>query len=185
MRSTTDGGVSETWNRRAGRVRYAAQHRIADALDAARLLRPVDRRALDGGERWLKDPEDTAKIAGRIAEASGTGPERASSLLAGPEATADSCHVGPRADLEMGLPHFPESEAVGAGPVPGHAMRLLRQRCEAGMNARGLDHDERAAIQLEYELSVIAGLSQGNPRTARSISSSRCCWTLSRPTSGA
>lgn len=38
-------------------VRYADadQHRIADVLDAARLLRPVDRRHLDGGERWLKD----------------------------------------------------------------------------------------------------------------------------------
>ncbi|WP_369524684.1 hypothetical protein [Streptomyces agglomeratus] len=39
-------------------VRYAdpAQHRIADVLDAARLLRPIDRRRLDCGERWLKGP---------------------------------------------------------------------------------------------------------------------------------
>lgn len=55
----------------------------------------------------------------------------------------------------MGRPHFPGPEAVGAGPGPGDAMRLLRRRCEAGLNARGLDHDERAAVQLEYELSVI------------------------------
>lgn len=34
-------------------VRYAdpAQHRLADVLDAARLLRPIDRRMLDCGER--------------------------------------------------------------------------------------------------------------------------------------
>ncbi|MEU5234734.1 DNA polymerase III subunit alpha [Streptomyces anulatus] len=141
-------------------VRYAdpAQHRIADVLDSARLLRPVERRALDGGERWLKDPDAMANIAGQIAEAAGTGPERGAALLAETEATADSCRVDPRADLGMGRPHFPEPEAVGAGTAPGDAMRLLRQRCEAGMNARGLDHDERAAVQLEYELGVIGRL---------------------------
>ena len=34
-------------------VRYAdlGQHRVADVLDAARLLRPIDHRHLDGGER--------------------------------------------------------------------------------------------------------------------------------------
>ncbi|MFI2360978.1 DNA polymerase III subunit alpha [Streptomyces anulatus] len=141
-------------------VRYAdpSQHRIADVLDSARLLRPVDRRALDGGERWLKGPDAMTEIAGRIAEAAGTGPERGAALLAETEATADSCRVDPQADLGMGRPHFPEPEAVGAGPGPGDAMRLLRQRCEAGMNARGLDHDERAAVQLEYELGVIGRL---------------------------
>ncbi|WP_158716093.1 hypothetical protein [Streptomyces sp. NRRL B-24720] len=37
-------------------VRYAdpAQHRVADVLDAARLLRPINRRRLDCGERWLR-----------------------------------------------------------------------------------------------------------------------------------
>ncbi|WP_406141527.1 DNA polymerase III subunit alpha [Streptomyces anulatus] len=141
-------------------VRYAdpSQHRIADVLDSARLLRPVDRRALDGGKRWLKGPDAMAKIAGRIAEAAGAGPERASALLAETEATADGCRVDPWADLGMGRPHFPEPEAVGAGREPGDAMRLLRQRCEAGMNARGLEHDERAAVQLEYELGVIGRL---------------------------
>ncbi|WP_228184129.1 DNA polymerase III subunit alpha [Streptomyces anulatus] len=141
-------------------VRYAdpAQHKIADVLDSARLLRPVDRRALDGGERWLKGPDAMTEIAGRIAEAAGTGPERGAALLAETGATADGCRVDPRADLGMGRPHFPEPGAVGAGTGPGDAMRLLRQRCEAGMNARGLDHDERAAAQLEYELGVIGRL---------------------------
>ncbi|WP_217226141.1 DNA polymerase III subunit alpha [Streptomyces anulatus] len=141
-------------------VRYAdpSQHRIADVLDSARLLRPVDRRALDGGERWLKGPDAMTEIAGRIAEAAGTGPERGAALLAETEATADSCRVDPVADLGMGRPHFPEPEAVGAGAGPEDAMRLLRQRCEAGMTARGLDRDERAVVQLEYELGVIARL---------------------------
>uniref|UniRef100_UPI001F092940 PHP domain-containing protein n=1 Tax=Streptomyces scabiei TaxID=1930 RepID=UPI001F092940 len=48
-------------------VRYAdrGQHRLADVLDAARLLRPVDRRRLDGGERWLKGPDAMAGVADR------------------------------------------------------------------------------------------------------------------------
>ncbi|MEU2763007.1 DNA polymerase III subunit alpha [Streptomyces sp. NPDC007094] len=141
-------------------VRYAdpGQHRIADVLDAARLLRPIDRRVLDGGERWLKGPDAMAGIAGRIAKAAGTGRERAAALLAETTATADSCRVDPAGDLGMGRPHFPEPEAVGAGTGPGDAMQLLRQRCEAGMTARGLDRDARASQQLEYELGVIGRL---------------------------
>jgi error-prone DNA polymerase len=140
-------------------VRYADpdQHRLADVLDAARLLRPVDRRHLDGGERWLKDPHAMAAAADRIAQAVGDDPTRAARLLAETEATGQSCTLTP-ADLGLGHPHFPEPAVVGAGPERGSAMRLLRQRCEAGMVARGLDADERAVRQLDYELEVIGRL---------------------------
>ncbi|MCZ0999688.1 hypothetical protein O1M63_18730 [Streptomyces mirabilis] len=37
-------------------------------------------------------------------------------------------------------------------------MRLLRQRCEAGMVARGLDTDDQSVRQLDYELDVIGRL---------------------------
>lgn len=37
-------------------------------------------------------------------------------------------------------------------------MRLLRQRCDAGMRARDLDTDEGAVRQLGYELDVIGRL---------------------------
>lgn len=51
-------------------VRYAdpGQHRIADVLDAARLLRPIDRRRLDCGERWLKAPDVMAAASERICQ---------------------------------------------------------------------------------------------------------------------
>jgi error-prone DNA polymerase len=139
-------------------VRYADpdQHRLADVLDAARLLRPVDRRHLDGGERWLKDPAAMAAAADRIAQAVGDDSARAVRLLAETEATGQSCTLTP-VDLGLGRPHFPESAVVGAGPERGSAMRLLRQRCETGMVARGLDTDERAVRQLDYELEVIGG----------------------------
>ncbi len=47
---------------------------------------------------------------------------------------------------------------VGAEPGPDGAMRLLRQRCESGMVARGLDRDQRAMDQLDYELGIIGRL---------------------------
>ncbi|MFD4413201.1 DNA polymerase III subunit alpha [Streptomyces sp. NPDC058476] len=140
-------------------VRYADpdQRRLADVLDAARLLRPVDRRHLDGGERWLKAPDAMAAAADRIAQAVGDDPARAVRLLADTEATGQSCTLTP-ADLGLGRPHFPEPSVVGAGPERGSAMRLLRQRCETGMVARGLDTDERAVRQLRYELDVVGRL---------------------------
>ncbi|MFJ5026090.1 DNA polymerase III subunit alpha [Streptomyces goshikiensis] len=142
-------------------VRYAdlGQHRIADVLDSGRLLRPIDRRRLDCGERWLKDPATMQADAERIAEASGAGPGRAAALLAETARAGEECVLDPVADLGLGRPHFPEPEVVGAEPGPGGgAMRLLRQRCEAGMFARGLDRDRQAVGQLEYELGVIGKL---------------------------
>ncbi|MFH8736789.1 DNA polymerase III subunit alpha [Streptomyces sp. NPDC017964] len=140
-------------------VRYAdpAQHRLADVLDAARLLRPIDRRHVDSGERWLKGAGEMTAVAARVAEAAGHGADRAAALLAETEDTAASCTLTAR-DLGMGRPHFPEPHVVGADRARGGAMRLLRQRCEAGMVARGLDTDAAAVRQLEYELDVIGRL---------------------------
>ncbi|MFM9452342.1 DNA polymerase III subunit alpha [Streptomyces europaeiscabiei] len=138
-------------------VRYADadQHRLADVLDAARLLRPIDRRRLDSGERWLKGPAAMTAVAGRIAEAAGAGPDRAARLLADTAQTAAQCQVDAKADLGLGHPHFPEPKVVGATPGPSGAARLLRERCEAGMGRRGLDRDPAAMERLAEELQVI------------------------------
>lgn len=64
-------------------------------LDAARLLRPVDRRHLDGGERWLKGPAAMSAVAERIAQAVGDDPARAVRLLAETEAIGQSCILTP------------------------------------------------------------------------------------------
>ncbi|MFD8692713.1 DNA polymerase III subunit alpha [Streptomyces sp. NPDC059651] len=141
-------------------VRYAdrGQNRIADVLDSARLLRPIDRKRLDCGERWLKDPGAMAAAAEEICRAAGAGPVRAAELLAETARTGEQCVIDPVADLGLGRPHFPEPSVVGADPGEGGAMRLLRQRCEAGMLARGLDHERRAMEQLDYELGIIGRL---------------------------
>ncbi|MFI1867003.1 DNA polymerase III subunit alpha [Streptomyces jumonjinensis] len=140
-------------------VRYAdaRQHRTADVLDAARLLRPVDRRRLDSGERWLKDPAAMRAAAGRIAEAAGLGLGRARELLAETARTAALCRVDPVADLGIGQRHLPEPGTVGAVDA-ADAARVLRERCEAGLIRRGLDRDPAARSRLDQELALITEL---------------------------
>ncbi|MFD3524042.1 DNA polymerase III subunit alpha [Streptomyces sp. NPDC058653] len=142
-------------------VRYADpdQHRLADVLDAARLLRPIDRRRLDGGHRWLKDEGAMADIARRIAECAGADSRRAHRLLADTAATAAVCAVDPAADLSLGTPRFPEPAVFGAGPGADGAARVLRRRCEDGLVRRGLDHDRAALDRLDAELDVISALN--------------------------
>ncbi|MEU4077644.1 DNA polymerase III subunit alpha [Streptomyces venezuelae] len=140
-------------------VRYAdpEQHRLADVLDAARLLRPIDRRHLDSGERWLKGPREMTAAADRIALAAGEDPRRARQLLADTATVAQRCALDPRADLGLGRPHLPEPHMVGAADDAG-AARLLRERCEAGLVRRGLDRSKEARARLEEELDVIGRL---------------------------
>ncbi|MFE4667790.1 DNA polymerase III subunit alpha [Streptomyces sp. NPDC056716] len=139
-------------------VRYAdpAQHRLADVLDAARLLRPVDRRRLDSGQRWLKGAREMTAVARLVAECAGADDRRARRLLADTVATADGCALDPRADLGLGVPHFPEPELFGAGPGTRGAADLLRRQCEAGLTRRGLDRDRAALTRLDEELGVIS-----------------------------
>ncbi|MFD4030957.1 DNA polymerase III subunit alpha [Streptomyces sp. NPDC058637] len=141
-------------------VRYADpdQHRIADVLDAARLLRPIDRRRLDTGERWLKDRRAMEAVARMISDCAGTDVRRARRLMADTAATAAACAVDPRADLGLGTPHFPEPALFGAGPGTGGAAHLLREQCEAGMARRGLERDRVALDRLDEELAVISEL---------------------------
>ncbi|MCX5205165.1 DNA polymerase III subunit alpha [Streptomyces sp. NBC_00237] len=141
-------------------VRYAdpEQHRLADVLDAARLLRPIDRRHLDSGQRWLKDGGAMTRIAHMIAESAEASPRRAERLMADTAATAAGCAVDTKADLGLGTPHFPEPRLLGARPGPDGAARLLRHRSEAGLARRGLDRDPVARERLDEELAVISRL---------------------------
>ncbi|MER7185508.1 DNA polymerase III subunit alpha, partial [Streptomyces hyaluromycini] len=139
-------------------VRYAdpGQHRLADVLDAARLLRPIDRRRLDSGQRWLKDERGMAAVARMITDCAGADPRRARRLMADTADTATACTVDPAADLGLGTPHLPEPSLFGAEPGADGAARLLRLRCEAGLVRRGLDRDREALARLDEELAVIS-----------------------------
>ncbi|NUS81326.1 MAG: DNA polymerase III subunit alpha, partial [Streptomyces sp.] len=142
-------------------VRYAdpGQGPVADVLDAARRLVPIDPRdpaALDSGERWLKGPRDMARIAEKIAEAAGWRQDAAYRLLEETERTAAACLVDPEDHIGLGSIHFPEPHLVGAGRRS--AERVLRSRCAAAMVLRGYDRDHERWGRLEDELHTIERL---------------------------
>ncbi|WP_330329648.1 DNA polymerase III subunit alpha [Streptomyces sp. NBC_00536] len=138
-------------------VRYADQGQgpVADVLDAARRLVPIDpRRGLDSGERWLKGPAAMAEAADRIALAAGLGPSGARALLAETRATAEACVVDPADDLGIGEVHFPEPRLVGAAHRT--AQRVLASRCAAGMVLRGHADDPVYWERMRRELDIIS-----------------------------
>ncbi|MFD9562851.1 DNA polymerase III subunit alpha [Streptomyces sp. NPDC059994] len=139
-------------------VRYAdaGLGPVADVLDAARRLVPVDpRRGLDGGERWLKDPAAMARAADRVAEAAGFRRDAAHRLLATTEETAAACLVDPRGELGLKTySYFPEPHLVGAADRT--PQRVLASRAAAGMVLRGYDTDRTYWERMHRELDVIA-----------------------------
>ncbi|MFD6149995.1 DNA polymerase III subunit alpha [Streptomyces sp. NPDC060243] len=140
-------------------VRYAdpGQGRIADVLDAARRLVPIDpAKGLDSGERWLKDAGLMAREAERITTAAGFGPDAAAALLAHTARTAAECLVDPEDDLGLGSVRFPEPRLVGAGRRT--AQRALASRAAAGMVRRGYDRGPKARAyweRMHHELDII------------------------------
>ncbi|WP_324785701.1 DNA polymerase III subunit alpha [Streptomyces sp. H51] len=138
-------------------VRYAdpGLGPVADVLDAARRLVPVDLgRELDSGEAWLKDPDAMLRAAERIVEAAGFRPEAAHRLLEQTRATAAACLVDPEDDLGIGTVHFPEPHLAGAGRRT--AQRALASRAAAGMVLRGYAGRRAYWERMHRELDIIA-----------------------------
>ncbi|MET7700824.1 DNA polymerase III subunit alpha [Streptomyces sp. NPDC005485] len=138
-------------------VRYAdpGMGPVADVLDAARRLVPVDpRRELDSGEAWLKDATAMLGAAERIVEAAGYRRDTAHRLLEQTEATAAECLVDPEDDLGIGTVHFPEPHLVGAGRRT--AQRALASRAAAGMVLRGYTGRRAYWERMHRELDIIA-----------------------------
>ncbi|GGZ06691.1 DNA polymerase III subunit alpha [Streptomyces poonensis] len=141
----------------ANAVRYAdpGMGPVADVLDAARRLVPVDpARGLDSGEAWLKDADAMLAVAERVVEAAGFGRGTAYRLLDQTQATAAECLVDPEDDLGMGSVHFPEPHLVGAGGRT--AQRVLASRAAAGMVLRGYDGRREYWERMHHELDIIA-----------------------------
>ncbi|MFJ7067443.1 DNA polymerase III subunit alpha [Streptomyces sp. NPDC101115] len=141
-------------------VRYAdpGLGPVADVLDSARRLVPVDpRNGLDSGEAWLKDAGAMLATAERVVEAAGFRRDAAHRLLERTESVAAACLVDPQDDLGMGSAHFPEPYLVGAAHRT--AQRVLASRAAAGMVLKGYDRrpDRRAYWdRMHRELDIIA-----------------------------
>ncbi|MGP4011548.1 DNA polymerase III subunit alpha [Streptomyces sp. 4N124] len=138
-------------------VRYAdpGLGPVADVLDAARRLVPVDpAKGLDSGEAWLKDADVMLEAAERIVEAAGFRRDTALRLLEQTQAAAAECLVDPEDDLGIGTVHFPEPHLVGAGRRT--AQRALASRAAAGMVLHGYDHRRAYWERMHEELDIIA-----------------------------
>ncbi len=138
-------------------VRYAdpGLGPVADVLDAARRLVPVDpAKELDSGEAWLKDAPAMLRVAERIVEAAGYRRDTAHRLLEQTRDTAAECVVDPEDDLGIGTVHFPEAHLVGAGHRT--AQRALASRAAAGMVRRGYGARRAYWERMHEELDVIA-----------------------------
>ncbi|MFJ6558599.1 DNA polymerase III subunit alpha [Streptomyces sp. NPDC091412] len=138
-------------------VRYAdpGQGPVADVLDAARRLVPIDpAKELDSGEAWLKEPDAMLRAAERIVEAAGFRTEAAHRLLEQTRATAAECLVDPEDDLGLGTVHFPEPHLVGAGRRT--AQRVLASWAAAGMVLRGYAGRRDYWERMHRELDIIA-----------------------------
>ncbi|GAA2222489.1 DNA polymerase III subunit alpha [Streptomyces nogalater] len=138
-------------------VRYAdpGQGPVADVLDAARRLVPIDPRGeLDSGAAWLKDAPAMLDAAERITEAAGYRRGAAHRLLDQTLATAAECRVDPEDDLGMGSVHFPEPHLVGAGRRT--AQRALASRAAAGMLRLGYGGRRAYWERVHHELDIIA-----------------------------
>ncbi|MEU9478289.1 DNA polymerase III subunit alpha [Streptomyces sp. NPDC048191] len=137
-------------------VRYAdpGAGPVADVLDAARRLVPVDPRGeLDSGEAWLKDAQAMAGVAERVVEAAGYRRDTARRLLEQTLATAEECRVDPEDDLGIGTVHFPEAHLVGAGRRT--AQRALASRAVAGMVRLGYGGRRAYWERMHHELDII------------------------------
>ncbi|MEW1831961.1 DNA polymerase III subunit alpha [Streptomyces sp. NPDC088196] len=138
-------------------VRYAdpGMGPVADVLDAARRLVPVDpTKGLDSGEAWLKDAGTMLAAAERVVEAAGFRRDTAHRLLEQTRATAAECLVDPEDDLGIGTVHFPEPHLVGAGHRT--AQRALASRAAAGMVLRGHAGKHAYWERMHRELDIIA-----------------------------
>ncbi|MBI1349747.1 MAG: DNA polymerase III subunit alpha [Actinomycetales bacterium] len=149
-------------------VRYldAEGAKVADVLDSARRLVPLNSRHIDAdnGEAFLKDARQMAQVADEIATAAGErdGGRR---LLADTRRLAEFCALDPAADLGIGEVFVPELDVLLQQEVPpeeaaSRADALLRQRCEAVLPQRYPRADDRREAQsrLEEELRTITHL---------------------------
>ncbi|MET9910578.1 DNA polymerase III subunit alpha [Streptomyces sp. NPDC006476] len=137
-------------------VRYADRGLgpVADVLDAARRLVPIDpRKELDSGEAWLKGADEMFHGAERIVEAAGYRRETAHRLLEQTQSVAAECLVDPEDDLGMGTVHFPEAHLVGAGRRT--AQRALASRAAAGMVLHGYTDRRDYWERMHHELDII------------------------------
>jgi error-prone DNA polymerase len=148
----------------AARYLRREDSRLADVLDAARRLVPLDSRHMEphNGEAFVKDGQQMAQIAEEITRAAGErDPDR---LLTDTRRLAEYCVLEPT-DLGIGEVFVPELDVLLNQSIPvqeasARANTLLRQRCEFAIPQRYPHADDRRRAQerLTDELQTITHL---------------------------
>lgn len=138
---------------------------VADVLDAARRLIPLDPRHIERrtAEAYLKSGKQMRLLAEEVARGAGLS-DGGARLLAGTRLLADRCALDPRADLGIGTLHFPELDVTVSGPgtdlapPAARADVALRARCQAGLGRRGMPATATTVARLDEELAMIGQL---------------------------
>ena len=152
-------------------VRYARREDapVADVLDAARRLVPLDTRHIDRrtGEGYLKSVQQMAEVAAEVARLSGVDTERATARRAARHHRtrwpSSACSTR-STTWDLGSVHFPELEVVdpqaaasGTPRTPCCCGAARRAGVKRGLPDHGVAGRE-ARERLEHELGIIAGL---------------------------
>ena len=132
---------------------------VADVLDCARKLVPLDRRHVErrNAEAFLKDSNEMVALAAEIARSAGEGSPRL--LLKSTRDWAQRSLLSPQRDIGLGGVHLPEPSVVGAENA-AQMRTILRARSEAGLNWRYNDKSQIAIARarLDDELATVATL---------------------------
>jgi error-prone DNA polymerase len=132
---------------------------VADILDCARQLVPLDRRHIErrNGEAFLKSADEMRYLAEEIARAAGEGSARL--LLKSTRQWAERSLLSPQRDIGLGGIHLPEAEVVGADS-PAQMREILRTRTESAIHMRYSDSKriKVARARLDDELATVATL---------------------------
>ncbi|MEN8903679.1 MAG: DNA polymerase III subunit alpha [Candidatus Nanopelagicales bacterium] len=146
-------------------VRYASsdQAKVADLLDSARLLVPLNSRHIVGNspQGFLKDAEQMHHVAREICQQAG---ERdAHKLMRDTRHLAQYCALDPAHDLGLGDVFVPELDVLLNRPVAEperEANQILLRRCEDQLPQRYSHSQDRSVAfhRLEAEMRTITQL---------------------------
>ena len=132
---------------------------VADILDCARQLVPLDPRHLErrNAEAFLKSADEMQALATEISRAAGEGSPRL--LLKSTREWAERSLLSPQRDIGLGAVHLPEPSVVGAQNA-AHMREILRTRTESGLHWRYSDSAriKQARTRLDDELATVATL---------------------------
>ena len=117
----------------------AASHDILLCIQTGKKLEDEDRMRYEGGQYYLKSPEEMKALF-----------PYALSALENTAAIADRCHVEIKFH-ERKLPIFDT-------PAPYTSEEYLRKLCVEGLEKRYQEHADDYRERLDYELSVISGM---------------------------